>query len=62
MNIKLNLKVLREIQEDLTRVDAQLFRIKNPDVQQKYREEVARLKQGADRLFEHYKIILESQK
>ena len=62
MNIKLNLKVLNEIKEDLKRVEVQLVRFKDPVVQQKYREEVHKLQAAADRLHEHYKIILESQK
>lgn len=63
MNLKLNLKVLREIQEDLARVEAQLpARIRNQELQAKYREQVQVLRSSADKLFEHYKIILESQK
>lgn len=61
LNFKLGLKVLKEIQQDLQRVEAQLVRFKDPVIQQKYREQVKVLQQSADRLFEHYKIILESQ-
>lgn len=61
MNLKLNLKVLKEIQHDLQRVEAQLIRFKDPVVQQKYREQVKILRDSADKLFEHYRIILESQ-
>lgn len=61
MNLKLNLKVLGEIQNDLARVEAQLTRFKDPVVQARYREEVKKLREGADKLFKHYKIILESQ-
>lgn len=61
MNLKLNLKVLLEIQQDLQRVEAQLVRFKDPVVQAKYREEVKKLQEGAEKLFKHYKIILEAQ-
>jgi len=62
MNIKLNLKVLNEIKEDLARVEAQLIRFRDPAVQAKYREQVNRMQEAAKILHEHYKIILESQK
>lgn len=62
MNIKLNLKVLNEIKEDLNRVEAQLVRFRDPAVQEKYRAEVKKMQEAANRLFEHYKIILDSQK
>lgn len=61
MNLKLNLKVLLEIQQDLHRVESQLVRFKDPVVREKYREQVKVLRESADALFKHYKIILESQ-
>lgn len=60
-NIKLTLKVLKEIQEDLKRVEVQLHRVKNPEVQAKYREQVKDFQASADKLFLHYKTVLESQ-
>lgn len=61
MNIKLNLKVLHEINEDLNRVEAQLVRFRNPEVQAKYREQVKKMQEAARLLYTHYKTILESQ-
>lgn len=61
MHLKLNLKVLNEIKDDLNRVEAQLVRFKDPVVQAKYREEVKKLQEAANKLFIHYKTILESQ-
>lgn len=61
MNLKLNLKVLGEIQQDLERVESQLVRFRDPQVIEKYREQVKILQDSAKRLFEHYKIILDSQ-
>lgn len=62
LNIKLALKVLNEINDDLIRVDVQLHRFKDQQVQLKYREQVAKLKEAAKQLYDHYKIILDSQK
>lgn len=62
MNIKLNLKVLNEIQEDLARVQAQIHRFKDPEVQAKYREQVAKMQDAAKLLHQHYEIILKAQK
>lgn len=61
LHLKLNLKVLHEIREDLLRVDSQLVRFRDPVVQQRYREEVKKLREAAKLLYDHYKTILESQ-
>lgn len=62
MNLKLNLKVLAEIREDLRRVESQLsFRVRNPEVQAKYREQVMEMQKATELLFLHYKTILEAQ-
>lgn len=61
MNLKLNLKVLAEIQQDLLRVESQLHRFKDPEVQERYRKEVKVLQAAAVKLFDHYKIVLDSQ-
>lgn len=61
-SLKLNLKVLGEIREDLKRVESQLsFRVKNPEIQAKYREQVTKMQEAVELLFTHYKTILEAQ-
>ena len=61
MNLKLNLKVLTEMFDDLNRVESQLHRVKDEEYRKKLDEEVKDLKTSAQKLFKHYKTVLESQ-
>jgi len=62
MNIKLNLKVLLEIQDDLNKVE---FRINsspyNTEDKQKLLDEVWDLKESSKKLFNHYQRVISRQ-
>ena len=61
MHLKLNLKVLNEIDLDLQRIQSQLVRVKNEELKAKLAEELKDLRACAKKLYDHYKTVLDRQ-
>ena len=60
MNIKLNLKVLKQMDEDFDRIILQVAKMQNEQTKEALMKEIAEKKRCIRILFEHYKAVLEN--